>query len=127
MFDTDFIIGLLKGNEEARQIYEKYKKEKNLISSFTWYELMIGCCRVKNTKEHLEEIISCLGDTGIMLIDDTIATMSARNTVFLSRKGITIGVVDNFIAASCVINGQTLVTRNIKHFKGIPGLKVEKW
>ena len=126
MFDTDIIIGLIQGNPDAQQTYERYKNNI-IISSFTWYELIVGCCKSKNPRHQLAEVIRCLGSARIMLFDDTVATLAARTTALLSKKGKPTGIVDNFIAASCVANRQPLIPRNTKHFKNIPGLKVERW
>jgi tRNA(fMet)-specific endonuclease VapC len=124
VFDTDLVIGLTKNHKDARSAYEKHKG-KILICSFTWYELMAGCMDDKHKR--LSQVVDSLEDTGIIHFDDTVATLAARNMVLLDRKGNCTGVVDNFIAATCIINGETLVTRNVKHFKNIPGLKVEAW
>jgi len=127
MFDTDMVIALAKGNVGARETYVVYAgKERIIVSSITWYELMMGCCN-RGSNAHLRKIVECLGEAGIMHIDDTVATFAARTAAQLSKKGRPIGTADMFIAASCVVNGQTLVTRNTKHFLGIPGLKVEAW
>lgn len=126
MFDTDVIIGALRGDAAAITAYHGYVgKEQIIISSFTWYELMVGCALRKN--KELDEIVELLAEAGIMHIDDTVATVAAKLFVLLSKKGRPNDMADLFIAASCVVNDQTLVTRNIKHFKDIPGLQVESW
>lgn len=38
-----------------------------------------------------------------------------------------IGRADLLIACIALANGATLVTRNLKHFKQVPGLKIENW
>ena len=38
-----------------------------------------------------------------------------------------IGRADLLIASITLANRATLVTRNLRHFKQIPGLKVENW
>ncbi|MBN2577605.1 MAG: type II toxin-antitoxin system VapC family toxin [Pirellulales bacterium] len=45
-----------------------------------------------------------------------------------ARKGLKkIGHVDLLIASLAMANRATLVTRNLRHFKQIPGLKLENW
>jgi len=34
---------------------------------------------------------------------------------------------DLLIAVQCILNGYTLVTNNVKHFKDIDGLVIENW
>jgi predicted nucleic acid-binding protein len=38
-----------------------------------------------------------------------------------------IGMNDSWIAAQCIAEGLTLLTRNIGEFVRVPGLSVEKW
>ena len=39
-------------------------------------------------------------------------------------KGRSLPVIDALIAAQCLKNGFTLVTRNVRDFKDIPNLKI---
>jgi tRNA(fMet)-specific endonuclease VapC len=43
------------------------------------------------------------------------------------RKLKRIGRADLLIASIALANDATLVTRNLKHFRQVPGLKVENW
>lgn len=43
------------------------------------------------------------------------------------RSGKSIEDTDILIAAFCIVNGYTLVTNNIKHFKDIEGLQYVDW
>ena len=54
-------------------------------------------------------------------------TSSARIYSDLRRSGFTVGDDDIFIAAFCLANSYTLVTRNTKDFVNIPGLKLLNW
>jgi tRNA(fMet)-specific endonuclease VapC len=44
-----------------------------------------------------------------------------------NRKLRGIGRTDLLIACITMANGATLVTRNLKHFRQVPGLRVENW
>ena len=45
----------------------------------------------------------------------------------LKRKGMPIGEMDTQIAAHALAEDLILVTHNSRHFKSIPGLKIEDW
>ena len=45
----------------------------------------------------------------------------------LERKGLKIGDMDMFIAATALEENLILVTGNVEHFSRIPGLKIENW
>ena len=52
---------------------------------------------------------------------------SAHIYVDLRKKGFTVGDDDIFIAAFCLLDGYTLVTRNTKDFENITGLQQVNW
>jgi tRNA(fMet)-specific endonuclease VapC len=46
----------------------------------------------------------------------------------LDSKGVPIGTEDVLIGATALLAGLSVVTRNVRHFDRIPGLKVEsRW
>ncbi len=45
----------------------------------------------------------------------------------LRQAKIRIGTKDLRIAAICLANGSTLLTRNLRHFEQVPNLKAEDW
>ena len=45
----------------------------------------------------------------------------------LEARGVGIGSMDTLIAAQALRLGATIVTRNVREFGRIPGLKVENW
>lgn len=126
MFDTEFVIALSRDNPKAKAAYLKHANERILISSFTWYELMSGICKTSSPGKELRKVHDCITAVGIIHFDDTVAALAGKYAALQAEKGKPIGIIDNFIAATCVINGETIVS-NDNHFKSIPGLKVESW
>ena len=47
--------------------------------------------------------------------------------VYLEKRGTLIGPNDMFIAAQALALDCTLVTRNVREFSRVPGLKVDDW
>ncbi len=45
----------------------------------------------------------------------------------LEARGVGIGPMDTLIAAQALRMGATIVTRNVREFSRVPGLKVENW
>ena len=45
----------------------------------------------------------------------------------LEARGVSIGPFDTLIAAQAQRLGATVVTRNVREFSRVPGLKVENW
>ena len=52
---------------------------------------------------------------------------AAQIYVHLRRDGFTVGDDDIFIAAFCLANKHTLITRNTKDFINIVDLRIENW
>ena len=52
---------------------------------------------------------------------------AADIAAFIEKKGLRVGNEDCWIAATAIENKRILVTRNIRHFRRILGLKVENW
>jgi predicted nucleic acid-binding protein len=45
----------------------------------------------------------------------------------LRRRGETVETTDLFIAATALVHGLIVATRNVRHFNRVPGLVVENW
>ena len=61
----------------------------------------------------------------IPLIDyDTAASVEFQR---LRHEGVRIGTMDLKIAATCLARGATLLTRSLKDFGKVPGLRAEDW
>lgn len=63
---------------------------------------------------------------GVLIDTDWIIHLE-RGKAVIEPIGGRIGLHDAWIAATCLANGLTLVTGNIREFKRVPGLKVENW
>jgi tRNA(fMet)-specific endonuclease VapC len=70
---------------------------------------------------------SILNKFGILELDELVARRFGTIAASLQRRGQPSGDLDALIAAIALVNGQSLVTRNPKHFEQIPGLLVETY
>lgn len=52
---------------------------------------------------------------------------AAAELAVLARQRVNIGPMDLKIAAICLAHDATLLTRNLKDFRKVPGLRVENW
>lgn len=60
-------------------------------------------------------------------LGDDVPRQYARIRLALEQAGQKIGDRDTLIAAHALALGATLVTRNVREFARVPGLKVENW
>ncbi|MHA1594124.1 MAG: type II toxin-antitoxin system VapC family toxin [Candidatus Baldrarchaeia archaeon] len=119
--DTDVLIEYLREekSESAKAILMLKKSNTKLaVSSITVYELFVGPLWLKRTEElqRLKELKTWLIE---LPLDQSAAELAAEMDTRLKREGKEIGLRDTFIAAICIVNGYSLLTKNVKHFKRV--------
>ena len=129
VLDTDLLIGLLRGKEEAVEKIRKFEEQGADIctTSITAYELYKGVYLSHNHEKNLSQVDDLLKNIKILHFDLEASKVSARIHTYLRNKGILTNTMDQMIAAIAISKNKTLSTRNLKHYKNIPDLKVEGW
>ena len=99
-----------------------------LASEMTRYELRFGALLHPSPAPFWARIEALVLPIPIWLpVTAAISDLAARITIELRRKGRPSDVVDPFIAATALEYGYPVVTRNVRHFEPIEGLRVEDW
>jgi len=132
--DTTFIIDLMrekkngiKGLASQKLMELMERKEVPKTSIITVSELYVGPYRAENTTLELEKVEHIIEEMDVLNINIGIAKRFGKIVANLYRVGKPIGIMDAFIAAIAVENGEQLVTRNTKDFENVPGLKLETY
>ena len=127
--DTSFVIDLLKGKKEVKEIKDKIDSTDELISipSPVIMELISGAYLSDKVKLEKEKIVKFLIKTKVIDFDNKSAFLAGEIEAKLIKNGETIETKDIMIASICIENDETLITRNKKHFENIPDLKFEVW
>ena len=126
--DTNTLIFLMNGDDK---VIEKRDKAilaggRFMIPPVVDYEIQRGLLYKSSTKK--EKIYFTLRQHyGVGIMTPEMWVKSAHLYVELRKKGFTVGDDDIFIAAFCLLNGYTLVTRNTKDFVNIEGLQQVNW
>lgn len=120
LLDTCIVVDYLRKNKKAASFLSSL--EEPVISVITAGEVYQGC---RNKKE-LKEIKKTLRFFNIMPINEEVSQLSLE---FLEKHTLSFGllILDSLIAATAVKNNLILITANVKHFKMIKTLKLEKW
>ncbi len=63
----------------------------------------------------------------VLAFDDACAEQAAVTRATLEAQGCLIGPTDTLIAATALRHGLALVTRNVREFSRVPGLRVVNW
>lgn len=118
--DTNAIIYCLKDDKTATPIIKAVlgKSTPVYISSITELELFA----YPDLSWREEELINYLLESlSIISLDSQLARMAGE-----IRSKFRLKVADSAIAATALFTGTTLLTRNVKDFKRVPNLKLQK-
>jgi tRNA(fMet)-specific endonuclease VapC len=135
LLDTDTLTHLHAGNSNVTDRLKSAIDVEVGITIITKVEVLRGRIDYLIKAESGESLIKAqellfrteelLNDLLIMPIDR--ATSIEFDRLRDTPKFRKIGRADLLIASITLANRATLVTRNLRHFKQIPGLKVENW
>jgi predicted nucleic acid-binding protein len=119
IFDTDVLIWFFRGNEKAKKIVRENMPFS--ISAVSYMELLQGALN----KQELLGIKKFIkqSKTSIITINDEI-THLAMEYVENYALSDSMELADALIAATSVVNDETLCTANGKHYKCIPELQM---
>jgi predicted nucleic acid-binding protein len=118
VLDTNAIIYYLKDEQSAVKVIDKIFTQNSIvyISVITELELLSFSNLTTNELNKIEEFLQIVA---IVPLDSRLARMAAN-----LRRLYKIKTVDSIIAATSLYTGSALVTRNIKDFQKIIGLKL---
>ncbi len=125
--DSDALIAILRNLPGAQELAERIdERGKAATTSINAYEILFGAKKLGN-EDKITEARKLLGKLNVLYFDEASAEKSSEIHAELSKKGEQLDLRDIFIGSIALANGCSVVTRNVKHFSKIKGLKVEKW
>jgi len=119
VLDSDIIIDYLRNVSETRR---RIEREKTIATTcFNAVELWRGVQPDSRNAQTLRKFFSQISIIGFNehCVDHAVHIMR-----WLSANGGRIGAYDELIAAVCLAEDAPILTRNVKHFSKVPGLKV---
>lgn len=123
LLDTNIIINHIRGKE---RIDPDLIDQGVSISIITLAELYYGVYKSKNPVNNLNIVIQLLDSLGIQV--EPLSRKSANEfgeiKAELEKLGTKIEDFDLLIAATAKTENLTLVTKNLKHFQRIKGIKL---
>jgi tRNA(fMet)-specific endonuclease VapC len=127
ILDTSFLIDLLRGREKAIAKIKTLEAESiaTNISSPSIFELFVGISLTKKPAAEKKKIMDVLESWGTMALDSECAARGGIIHGQLIKDGEPIDPEDSMIAAIALVNSETLLTNNTKHFSRVPNLKIE--
>lgn len=130
VLDTNVLSELVKPapNASVSQMILDAPAGSLFASEVTRYELRYGAL-MHPRPEHLWARIQALilPIPTWLNVTPEISERTAVIAATLERQGRPIGAIDPFIAATALVLGCPVVTRNVRHFQFIDGLQVINW
>lgn len=126
VLDTTFLIDLLNGVPETRAFFEM---EADLLTTqINMYEILVGLFYKKVSPRKILEAKELFKDIRVIPLDDEGAINAAKIDAELTSKGQIIEDCDCLVAGIAFSrNINTIITRNVKDFGRIKGIKVETY
>jgi len=127
--DTSFLIDIMKSDKDAIRKAEEIEKKGNTIAvtSITIFELFIGVSLSIKQDQERNKINRILNGLSIISFDEDSAREAGKIYAQKRKNGAAIEPEDSMIAGICSRRNEILITRNIKHFSDIEGLRVESY
>jgi tRNA(fMet)-specific endonuclease VapC len=126
MLDTDSVSYALRGEGNVGARILDRQPSELCISAITLGELRFGAHRRDSKKLH-KLIDTFTASVEPQAFDAEAADEYGRLAAELAERGTPIGAFDAMIAAHAIARKLILVTNNEKHFRKVPGLKIENW
>ena len=129
LFDTDAISELLKRRPAPRYVawLAAIPRTEQFTSATVIGELFRGAYRSPDSARHIEHIVSrVLPAVTVLPFDTAVARKYGEISSALQEKGRPLADADLAIAATALYHGLDLVTGNLRHYRRIPGLKIER-
>lgn len=128
-FDSSFLIDLLREDAKGRpggalEFIELLDDNEVLgVSAHVICELRAGAELSKRSLSEHEAVDRVLGNMRVSYPDERFAPMFGRLAAATQRSGRPAAAMDLLIATAALLDDAALVTRNLKDFSRIPGLR----
>jgi tRNA(fMet)-specific endonuclease VapC len=124
VIDTNFVIEHLRGNEQAKKVLSMLLPNQISFSVITYLEFAEGEASVKRTARTSRSLQ--------FFEPFELLSLSVESALKTAREGVRLGATrralnDLAIAATTLELQRTVLTKNVKDFKVVKGLRVLNW
>jgi tRNA(fMet)-specific endonuclease VapC len=127
--DTNTLGYFSRNNSAALQkrMLSALKKQELAISAITLAETRFGLALLQSDDKRRNTVDLMLQEFPVLSWTQAAADRYGEIAAHLQKTGQAIGEMDTQIAAHALALGLPLITHNTRHFKRVPGLKIEDW
>ena len=127
VLDTNTLIYFFKGEGQISDVLFQHAPKDIGIPVIVLYELQVGIAKSFFPEKRIEQLAAITSVINVLPFRQQEAQAAAGIRARLEKQGNSIGPYDILIAGTAVAHAATLVSRNIKEFQRVEGLRIENW
>jgi predicted nucleic acid-binding protein len=124
LLDSDRIIDALHSRHDAVDLVANLAADGIAISVITLGELYEGTYRGPNAQARLSQLRQFAHQFPILPVTEPVIEIFAEHRAQLRAQGTMIADLDLLIASTALHHDLILVTRNLRHFRRVSGLRI---
>jgi tRNA(fMet)-specific endonuclease VapC len=125
--DTNTLLDYFRGRGNVAANLLAVPPGEVALPAIVAYEVWIGVLGSQNARRRQARYEQFLATVEILPFDAGASRRAAEIRHALEKRGEGIGPLDTLIAATALANTATLVTRNVREFARVQGLKLLDW
>ncbi len=125
--DTDLLVSLIRGDRDAVDKIRSFEDKGITLSTtaITACELFKGVFRSSHPQENLALVEDMIENLRVLDFNLRSSRIAGEFIEKLRKTGDQVGEMDVLIASIAIANDETLITRNLDHFRRIKNLRLE--
>ena len=125
--DTNTVLDYFRNRGNVAKNLLAVPADEIALPAIVAYEVWFGVLGSRNPRRRQSQFEQFLATVEILGFDSAVGRRAAELRLALEQRGEGIGPMDTLIAATALAHNATLVTRNIREFGRVHGLKVADW
>jgi tRNA(fMet)-specific endonuclease VapC len=127
LLDTDTLVFILRGNPAVAGNLRARDAQPKAFSVLSYGELLYGAMKSARPLENAAKVRRLTEVLPLVDVSPAVMETFASLKNELERRGTKIGELDLIIASTAIHLSYTLVSNNLRHFRRVPGLRLETW
>lgn len=127
LLDTDILIYGMKGHQAVTAAFHEHAQDPIALSVISYGELVFGAQKSAARQRNLARVRRLAQIYPIIEVSTAVMETYGDLKADLQRSGAPVDDLDLIIAATSLCLSYVLVTNNEKHFRRIPGLRLDNW
>lgn len=127
VLDTNTLVYFFRGEGDVSTNLLNHEPGEIVVPSLVVWELEVGIGKAGAASRRRKQFEAFLATVQVAPFGIEEARCAADIRLKLERRGIPIGPIDTLIAGTALARKAVLVTRNVREFGRVEGLRVENW